>query len=158
VTVRHQVSNTEGLALTEDQDLVFRENPKGHDPASTFKTAPTDFEWQRIICPDPIMLFRYSALTFNAHRIHYDRRYAMEVEAYPGLVVHGPLIATLLLDLLHQNLPDSVVSRFSFRSIRPLFDTGGFSVCGRLVDGKTVELWAHDAENFLAMQANATLV
>jgi 3-methylfumaryl-CoA hydratase len=103
------------------------------------------------------MLFRYSALTFNAHRIHYDRRYAMEVEGYPGLVVHGPLIATLLLELLHRNLPDSVVSRFTFRSIRPLFDTAGFSVCGRLVAQKTVELWAHDAENFLAMQANATL-
>jgi 3-methylfumaryl-CoA hydratase len=158
VTVRHQVSNTEGLALTEDQDLVFRENPKGRDPAPTFKIAPTNFEWQLTICPDPIMLFRYSALTFNAHRIHYDRRYAMEVEAYPGLVVHGPLIATLLLELLYRNLPDSVVSRLTFRSIRPLFDTAGFSVCGRLVAEKTAELWAHDAENFLAMQANATLV
>lgn len=159
VTVRHQVSNTEGLALTEDQDLVFRENPKAHDSAPTVKTAPADFEWQRTIYPDPIMLFRYSALTFNAHRIHYDRRYAMEVEAYPGLVVHGPLIATLLLELLHRNLPDCVVSRFTFRSIRPLFDTAGFSVCGRrLVAEKTVELWAHDAGNCLAMQANATLV
>jgi len=158
VTVRHQVSNTEGLALTEDQDLVFLENPKGHNLAPAPKTAPTDFEWQRNICPDPIMLFRYSALTFNAHRIHYDRRYAMEVEGYPGLVVHGPLIATLLLELLHRNLPDSVVSRITFRSIRPLFDTAGFSVCGRLVGQKTAELWAHDAENFLAMQANATLV
>jgi 3-methylfumaryl-CoA hydratase len=158
VTVRNQVSNTEGLALTEDQDLVFLENPKGRNPAPASKIAPADFEWQRNICPDPVMLFRYSALTFNAHRIHYDRRYAMEVEGYPGLVVHGPLIATLLLELLHRNLPDPVVSRITFRSIRPLFDTAGFSVCGRLVGQRTVELWAHDAENFLAMQANATLV
>src|SRR5215469_15593382 len=100
VTVRHQVSNTEGLALSEDQDLVFRENPQGSDPEPAAKTPPTDFQWQDIIRPDPIMLFRYSALTFNAHRIHYDRRYAKEVEGYPGLVVHGPLVATLLLELL----------------------------------------------------------
>ena len=158
VTIRHQVSNTEGLALSEDQDLVFRKPPKGSDPAPAPQTAPTDFQWQHIIRPDPIMLFRYSALTFNAHRIHYDRRYAMQVEGYPGLVVQGPLIATLLLELLHRNLPKSVVSRFRFRAIRPLFDTADFSVCGRHVAETRVELWARDQENFLAMQADATLV
>jgi 3-methylfumaryl-CoA hydratase len=156
VTVRHQISNTEGLAVTEHQDLVFRENPKGGDLAPG-KTGPRDSQWQRAICPDPIMLFRYSALTFNAHRIHYDRRYAVEVEGYPGLVVHGPLIATLLLELLHRNFPGAVMRRFTFRSIRPLFDTAGFSVCGRLTGEKNVELWAQDSEGCLAMEATAAL-
>jgi 3-methylfumaryl-CoA hydratase len=160
VTVRHQVSNTEGLALTECQDLVFRENPKSGDPAPESKKAPAVSQWQHIICPDPVMLFRYSALTFNAHRIHYDRGYATEVEGYPGLVIHGPLIATLLLELLHCNYPDAVISRFTFRSIRPLFDTAAFSVCGRRLGAtvKNVELWAQDTEGCLAMEADAKLL
>ena len=158
VTVRHQISNPEGLAVTEHQDLVFRENAKPRDPVPACKTRPAESQWQWVICPDPIMLFRYSALTFNAHRIHYDRRYAMEVEGYPGLVVHGPLIATLLLELLHRNCPDAVMGRFTFRAIRPLFDTAGFSVCGRLAAGeKNAELWAQDNEGCVAMEASAGL-
>jgi len=159
VTVRHQISNPEGLAVTEHQDLVFRENAKPGDPMPAGKTRPADSRWQRVIYPDPILLFRYSALTFNAHRIHYDRRYAMEVEGYPGLVVHGPLIATLLLELLHRGYPGAVMRRFTFRSLRPLFDTAGFSVCGRLAAGeKNAELWAQDKEGCLAMEASVVLV
>jgi len=158
VTVRHQISNPEGLAVTEHQDLVFRESAKPGDTVPAGKTGLADSQWQRVIFPDPIMLFRYSALTFNAHRIHYDRRYAMEVEGYPGLVVHGPLIATLLLELLHRNCPDAVMGRFTFRAIRPLFDTAGFSVCGRLAAGeKNAELWAQDNEGCVAMEASAGL-
>jgi 3-methylfumaryl-CoA hydratase len=104
------------------------------------------------------LLFRYSALTFNGHRIHYDRRYATEVEGYPGLVVHGPLIATLLLDLLRRNLGDVNVTSFSFRAIRPLFDTGPFSLCGSVsADRKTARLWAKDSNGWLAMDATAAL-
>ena len=84
-----------------------------------------------MIRPDDVLLFRYSALTFNAHRIHYDRRYATEVGGYPGLVVHGPLIATLLLDLVRRNLPDAKIGRFSFRAVSPLFDTAPFELCGK---------------------------
>jgi 3-methylfumaryl-CoA hydratase len=158
VTVRHQISNTGGLAVTEHQDLVFRENPRGGDPAPKIKTRPRA-QWQRVICPDPILLFRYSALTFNAHRIHYDRPYAVEVEGYPGLVVHGPLIATLLLELLDRNCPGRAVRRFTFRAIRPLFDTAEFSVCGGLgAEEKNVELWAQDKQGGLAMEASAELV
>jgi 3-methylfumaryl-CoA hydratase len=158
VTAHHEISNNQGLAVTEEQDLVFRENPKSGDLAPAPKNAPVNSQFQRMVCPDPVMLFRYSALTFNNHRIHYDRRYAMEVEGYPGLVVHGPLIATLLLDLLHRNFAEAVVTGFAYRAIRPLFDTAGFSVCGRLVTaGNTAELWAQDAGGYLAMEATATL-
>jgi hypothetical protein len=83
-------------------DIVYRDNPQPGDPRRRRQPAPTDAQWQREIVPDDVLLFRYSALTFNGHRIHYDRRYVTEVEGYPGLIVHGPLIATLLLDLLRR--------------------------------------------------------
>ena len=107
--------------------------------------------------PDPVLLFRYSALTFNGHRIHYDRTYVTEVEGYPGLIVHGPLIATLLVDLLRRNRPDAKLRTFSFRAIRPLFDTHQFSVCGRVDHDGKAALWARDHEGWLAMQASADL-
>jgi len=159
VTVRHEIRNAEGIAIGEEQDVVYRENPKPGDPVTVPKSAPESPDWQRMICPDPVLLFRYSALTFNGHRIHYDRPYATEVEGYSGLVVHGPLIATLLLDLLRRNVPDKAVSRFSFRAVRALFDTAQFAVCGRMAgDKKSVELWAQDVDGWLAMEATATLL
>src|SRR5262249_48879168 len=107
VTVRHEISTVAGLSLVEEQDLVYR-----GEGSSTPAAAPTDAVWSRTIYPDDVLLFRYSALTFNGHRIHYDRRYCLEAEGYPGLVVHGPLIATLLLDLLRRNLPGAEVKTF----------------------------------------------
>jgi 3-methylfumaryl-CoA hydratase len=107
-----------------------------------------------MIHPNDVLLFRYSALTFNGHRIHYDRRYATEVEGYPGLVVHGPLIATLLIDLIRLHLPGAIVERFAFRAVSPLFDTGEFSVCAK-VDEAGVRLWAKNAAGALAMTATA---
>jgi 3-methylfumaryl-CoA hydratase len=158
VLVRHEIGNAEGVALTEEHDIVYRDNPKPDDPAPKPLAAPADHAWLREIAPDDVLLFRYSALTFNGHRIHYDRRYVTEVEGYPGLVVHGPLIATLLMDLLRRNLPNAVVKQFSFRAIKPLFDTAPFSVCGKLEeDGKTVRLWAKDAQGWLTMEASAEL-
>jgi 3-methylfumaryl-CoA hydratase len=158
VLVRHEISNPQGLALIEEHDIVYRENPKPGDPTSKPQAAPTEHAWERTIHPDDVLLFRYSALTFNGHRIHYDRRYVTEVEGYPGLVVHGPLIATLLLDLLRRKLPDASVARFAFRAVSPLFDIAPFSVCGTPErDGKTVKLWARNADGALAMEATATL-
>jgi len=108
--------------------------------------------------PDDVLLFRYSALTFNGHRIHYDRRYVTEVEGYPGLIVHGPLLATLLLDLLRRERPDADVAAFAFRAVKPLFDVAPFAVCGTPEsDGKSARLWAQDADAQLAMDATATL-
>ena len=104
-----------------------------------------------------MLLFRYSALTFNGHRIHYDRPYAMNEEGYPGLIVHGPLIATLLLELLRHENPGAEVASYTFRAVRPTFDTHPFSVCGApQADGK-VRLWAQDHEGFLTMDATAEL-
>jgi len=156
VTVRHEIADAAGVALTEEHDIVYRENPRADAPVPKPQAARTDEAFSREIAPDPVLLFRYSALTFNSHRIHYDRTYVTQVEGYPGLIVHGPLIATLLLDLLRRNLPQARVHRFTFRAIRPLFDIHRFTVCGRR-DGDRISLWARDHEGWLAMEASADL-
>lgn len=158
VTVRHEISNAAGLAVTEEHDIVYRDPPAPDAPPAKPVAAPRDPEWQRRIHPDPVLLFRYSALTFNSHLIHYSRDYVTTVEGYPGLVVHGPLIATLLMDLLRREMPDAVVSEFAFRAVSPLFDVADFDVCGKpSADGKSVELWAQNTEGGLAMSATARL-
>jgi len=157
VTVRHEIADARGVALTEEHDIVYRDPPAPGSAAAAAALARTDETFCRRIVPDPVMLFRYSALTFNGHRIHYDRPYATEVEGYPGLVVHGPLIATLLLDLVRRELPDARVRGFAFTAASPLFDIHPFAVCGRREPDGHVELWARDHEGALAMHGRATL-
>lgn len=157
VLVRHELRNAAGLALSEEHDIVYRAPPRPGDPAPPPQAAPAQAAWSREIVPDDVLLFRYSALTFNGHRIHYDRKYVTEVEGYPGLVVHGPLIATLLLDLLRRQLPQARVRSFHFKAVRPTFDLHPFRVCGQpSADGRSVRLWAQDHEGWLTMQAEAT--
>ncbi|MFM2119525.1 MAG: hypothetical protein RL722_993 [Pseudomonadota bacterium] len=158
VTVRHEITNALGLAVTEEHDIVYRDAPSPGAPVPPPTLAPTGAEFEREIVPDAVLLFRYSALTFNGHRIHYDRSYVTEVEGYPGLIVHGPLIATLLLDLLHRQFPTAVVKRFDFKALRPVFDIHRFHVCGRQ-DGPAgrVQLWSRDHEGYLTMQATAEI-
>jgi 3-methylfumaryl-CoA hydratase len=158
VTVRHEVAHEGEVAITEEHDIVYRAMPQPGAAALPGKLAPSDAAWSRTVTPDPVLLFRYSALTFNGHRIHYDRSYATEVEGYPGLIVHGPLIATLLVDLLERHLPQAQLAQFNFRAVGPLFDTEPFTVCGQPdPDGRTVRLWAKNSRGELAMQAEATL-
>jgi 3-methylfumaryl-CoA hydratase len=156
VLVRHEISGPSGLAVVEEHDIVYR-GLGGTTPANGVPV-PAGHDWERTISPDAVMLFRYSALTFNGHRIHYDRSYVTSVEGYPGLIVHGPLVATLLLELVREKLPDARVTGYRFKAVRPLFDTSDFSVCGKpSEDGKSVSLWARDAEGMLAMEATAEL-
>ncbi len=157
VNVHHEIRAEGQLAIHEEHDIVYRDMPAPGEPAPAGVVAPTHAAWTREIRPDDVLLFRYSALTFNGHRIHYDRRYVTEVEGYPGLIVHGPLIATLLLDLLRRQLPTAQVRRFAFKAMKPIFDTAPFSVCGRLEGDKTVQLWAVTPEGHLAMDASAEL-
>ncbi len=103
-----------------------------------------------------MLLFRYSALTFNGYRIHYDRRYTTDVAGYPGLVVHGPLLATLLLDLLGRQT-DAPIKSFSFRALAPIFDTTPFAACGIPGEDGRVRLWAQHQSGALAMEAEAVL-
>jgi 3-methylfumaryl-CoA hydratase len=160
VKVRHELrcNGAADAALVEFHDIVYREAQQADDVSPPPQKAATGAAWQREIVPDAVLLFRYSALTFNGHRIHYDRRYVTQVEGYPGLIVHGPLIATLLMDLLRRQAPDAEVASFRFKAVRPTFDLHPFRVNGQPdADGKTVRLWAQDHEGWLTMDAVATL-
>jgi len=161
VLVRHEVRNERGLALTEEHDIVYRAAAQPGESGPPPTPAPKDAAFSRDIVPDDVLLFRYSALTFNGHRIHYDRRYVTQVEGYPGLIVHGPLIATLLVDLLRRHVPGARLTRFEFRAVRPTFDIAPFRVHGKPAegssDGKTFSLWAEDADGWLTMQATAVV-
>jgi 3-methylfumaryl-CoA hydratase len=157
VNVHHEIRAEGQLAIHEEHDIVYRDMPAPGEVAPASVQPPLNASWSREIHPDDVLLFRYSALTFNGHRIHYDRRYVTEVEGYPGLIVHGPLIATLLLDLLRRQLPAAQVRHFGFKAMKPIFDIAPFSVCGRLEGDKTVRLWAVTPEGHLAMDATAEL-
>ncbi len=160
VKVRHEIrrDGESDIALTEFHDIVYREAARPDDVAPPPKAAPASSAWEKKWVPDDVLLFRYSALTFNGHRIHYDRKYVTAVEGYPGLIVHGPMLAPLLLDLLRHQLPDAVVQRYEFRAVRPVFDINHFFVCGEpQPDGKTIHLWAKDHEGWLTMEATALI-
>lgn len=160
VKVRHELrcNGAADPALVEFHDIVYREAKQPGDVEPPPQAAPTGAAWQREIVPDDVLLFRYSALTFNGHRIHYDRKYVTGVEGYPGLIVHGPLIATLLMDLVRRQMPGAEVASFSFKAVRPTFDLHAFKVNGApQADGKTVRLWAQDHEGWLTMDAVATV-
>jgi len=171
VVVAHEVFNRHGLCLREEHDIVYR--PAAHTqtaatpsawadphPAQASERSDAPALWQRDWTPDAVMLWRYSALTFNGHRIHYDRDYCRDVEGYPGLVVHGPLIATLLLDLVRRHT-DRVVTHFSFKALRPSFachDQRPLQVCAQqLANGDDLRLWAQDDAGVQTMQATASL-
>jgi 3-methylfumaryl-CoA hydratase len=159
VTVRHEVANARGLAIAEEHDIVYRDaarRPPGRHPLAPRRSPHRRRRaFSREIVPDPVLLFRYSALTFNSHRIHYDRSYVTAVEGYPGLVVHGPLIATLLVDLLRRHRPHARLTHFAFTAVRPVFDIHRFQVCGRDDGSSTFRLWGRDHEGFLTMRAEA---
>jgi 3-methylfumaryl-CoA hydratase len=138
VTVEHRLSGAEGLAVIEEHDIVYRDVTPGAAAAPTDGHAPAA-PWQAQVQPDAVLLFRYSALTMNGHRIHYDRSYAMREEGYPALVVHGPLQATLLIDLAARHL-SAPIAAFEFRGQAPAFDGTSLHVCGEPVEGGA-KLW-----------------
>ncbi len=140
VTLRHEVFCDGEVAVVERQDIVYREAAVAMAPAATGEAA-AESDGARVIWADPVMLFRFSALTFNAHRIHYDRDYAGDVEFYAGLVVHGPLVATLLMDHFLRAHPGRAVKKFSFRARSPLLDTAPV-VLNQAVEDSGASLWA----------------
>ncbi len=157
-TQTRRIYTPRGLALTEDTVSVFREAVAPGTPSGIPQTEPPPegMTWHRTITPDPVSLFRYSALTFNPHRIHYDRPYAMKTEGYPGLVVHGPFSQQCLLDLLrdHATRP---IAKFTMRARAPIFDDAAFTLCGRMMNDNEAELFAVSARGGIAMQAKAAL-
>jgi 3-methylfumaryl-CoA hydratase len=157
-TVTSRIEGPHGLAVEEERRTVFREEVKAgeRNQAPRRDPAPTDVPWRRVVTPDPVVLFRYSALTFNSHRIHYDRAWAMDVEGYPGLVVHGPLTTTLLIDFARDSNPGRRITAYTTQARAPLFDTAPFELRGRPT-AKGCELWAVTPEGTIAMSAEIEL-
>ncbi|MFT3821141.1 MAG: MaoC family dehydratase N-terminal domain-containing protein [Rubrivivax sp.] len=155
VTVEHTTLQAGTPCIVEEQDIVYREAT----PPGTPQPRPLPYDgqaqWGRAVEPDTTLLFRYSALTFNGHRIHYDQAYARDEEGYPDLVVHGPLTATLLQQLALEHGNGRPLARFEFRGVSPLFVGRAFRIEGRAAEGDALELWARGPDGELAMSASA---
>ena len=158
VSVHHEIADARGVAITEEHDIVYRDAPpRGAAAGGSAPTpAPSGEAYHRAIVPDPVLLFRYSALTFNGHRIHYDRSYVTDVEGYPGLVVHGPLTQTLLIDFARDHAGGRRFVSWTTQARAPLFEPQPFELRGRPTAGGC-ELWAVTPEGTVAMSALAEL-
>jgi 3-methylfumaryl-CoA hydratase len=155
VTVKTDMFSPRGLAITEEQDIVYREEPDPNAPPAAPQRAPGVAQWQRKVTPDPVLLFRYSALTFNGHRIHYDHPYVTGTEGYPNLVMNGGLTTLLVYELARANA-GSPLRYIASRNVRPLFVGREFTVCGEpSEDGKSAKLWVVDDTEALALSAEA---
>ncbi|MGG7645206.1 FAS1-like dehydratase domain-containing protein [Rhodovulum sp. YNF3179] len=152
VTLRHEIRQHGRVCVTEDQDLVYREDPDPSAPAPVAPAAPTDEDVAERATYDTTLLFRYSALTFNGHRIHYDLAYCREVEGYPGLVVHGPLLAQQLMLMAEARLDG--LARFSFRATAPLFHFETATLCARTAEDG-LALWVRGSDGRLCLTAEA---
>lgn len=169
VTVKHSIFSLdnetyeEHLAIIEEHDIVYRQATSNLGNSTTqpklqaqaTNTPERSYSYKNPFSADTVTLFRYSALTFNGHKIHYDRKYCLEEEGYPGLVVHGPLMATLLLHFLQQEFPDKNLATFEFRAVQPVFDFNEFFVCGDIQD-QTGEVWIEHTNGQTAMAGNVT--
>jgi 3-methylfumaryl-CoA hydratase len=152
--LRHAVSGPDGTAVVEEQDIVYREAPRAEEAAPAPRRAAGTAVWRHETPTSEALLFRYSSLIFNAHRIHYDRPYC-EREGYPGLIVHGPLLATLLADLVRRNT-EAPLTAFRFRAVSPLVNGSPCIACG-IPEGRKVRLWAEDGTGGVVMEAQAEL-
>jgi 3-methylfumaryl-CoA hydratase len=159
-TQTRRIFTPRGLALTEEGDTVFREavQPGAKSGIPKRDEVPAGLPWRQTITPDPVSLFRFSAITFNPHRIHYDRPYATETEGYPGLVVHGPFTQLCLVNFVRRSNPGRTIRTFHMRARAPLFEGAPFDLVGRPTEGgNACEVWAVTPSGTIAMQATATL-
>jgi len=156
VTVEHTISGPQGASLVEEHDIVYREAAKPGETPRAPRPAPADATWTRTITPDPVLLFRFSALTFNGHRIHYDQPYVTGTEGYPGLIVHGPLLGMLQIELARRAQPDRTVRSFEFRALSPLFAGPAFAVEARREADGTTATWIAGPGGGLAQQGKVT--
>ena len=153
VTVKHAISGPRGVAIVEEQDIVYRDEPDPNAPKPTPQPAARAATWARPFMPEPVVLFRFSAVTFNGHRIHYDHPYVTEVEGYEGLVQNGGL-TTLLVSELARTKSKRPIRTMTSRNVRPLFANHEFMVCGEpTADGGAAKLWVADHTGALALSA-----
>jgi 3-methylfumaryl-CoA hydratase len=157
VTVQHRISANGVLATIEEHDIVYRQAAQPGDRPPPAKPAPTDSQWRKDVAPDPVLLFRFSALTFNGHRIHYDLPYVTQEEGYPGLIVHGPLMGLMMLELARRANPQRRVTAYEFRAMNPVFHTTPFSICARPQDDSAIT-WIARNDGVLAQLGKATFL
>ncbi|MBI3043598.1 MAG: MaoC family dehydratase N-terminal domain-containing protein [Betaproteobacteria bacterium] len=155
VTIKTDITSPRGLAITEEQDVVYREAPAPGTPPQPPQPAPGKAVWSRVVTPDPVMLFRYSALTFNGHRIHYDKPYVTQTEGYPDLIMNGGL-TTLLVFELARTRASTPMRHITSRNVRALFVNQPITFGGEpSADNKSAKLWALNADGALALTAEA---
>ena len=153
VTVKMEIHSPRGLAITEEQDIVYREEPDPNSPPPAPQKAPGAAVWSKRVTPDPVMLFRYSALTFNGHRIHYDHPYVTGVEKYPDLVMNGGLTTLLVFELAREHGP-SPIKTIASRNVRPMFVNREITVCGEpSADRRSARLWTQDDTGAVTLSA-----
>lgn len=155
VTVEHRFSTEQGLAIIEEQDIVYVAIPERFTPPPPV-APPSPAAFAEAVAMDTVKLFRFSAVTFNGHRIHYDLDYSREVEKYPGLVVHGPLQAVLIMEAARRNRDGAVPKSYSFRGVRPLFHDEPVQVVGSAVEAGEQQLATVNGEGHACMQATVT--
>lgn len=156
VEIEHLISQDGRQCIREGQTLVYRSMPEIDEVPPPGERASETANFTRIWRIDPVLLFRYSALTYNAHRIHYDRDYATRQEGYPGLVVQAPLLATLHLDSSLTGTDDLEIGEISFRAMRPTFDLAPIALYGKR-DGGRLALWSTDPDQYIVMKVSATV-
>lgn len=152
VTVEHAVEGARGASFVEEHDIVYREPARPGETQREPRPAPTDATWTKKIVADPVLLFRFSALTFNGHRIHYDQPYVTGIEGYPGLIVHGPLLGLLQIELARRSNPGRVAESFEFRALSPVYAGGPFTVAARREADGSITTWIADDNGGLAQQ------
>jgi 3-methylfumaryl-CoA hydratase len=157
VIERNRLSTSRGLSVVEERDMVMLSEARADAAPKTTPTVPGEAKWQQVIEPNPPLLFRFSAIRFNSHRIHYDRDYVTKVEKLPGLVVQSSLISQLLMEMCRRELPTRRMTNFDFQNLRSVYDTDGkVTLNGKpSADGREATLWALDGRGNLAMLATA---
>jgi 3-methylfumaryl-CoA hydratase len=155
VIERNSISNSQGLAVVEERDLVMLSEARAEAAPAKPPSVPAEAVWKQVVEPNPPLLFRFSAIRFNSHRIHYDRDYVTKVEKLPGLVVQSSLVSQLMIEMCRREVPSRQLSQFDFRAWRQIYDTGKFTIAGNPQDGRGAELWAVDGEGRVAMTATA---
>jgi 3-methylfumaryl-CoA hydratase len=154
VSVEHLITTPRGTAIRERQDIVYREATGGPSAAAKAPPPPPAAKHREAHMADPVLLFRYSALTFNGHRIHYDRDYVTKVEGYPGLIFHGPLQAALIVEFAAKLHGGIAPKKFSYRGVQPLFEGGEFSINANETS-TGMELWIANAGGQPTMKGTA---
>lgn len=156
VVEKNSISSSRGLAVVEERDLVLLSEARAGAAPKASPTVPAEAKWKRVFEPRAALLFRFSAIRFNSHRIHYDRDYVTKVEKLPGLVVQSSLICQLLIEMCRSEMPNRPLTYFSFQAVRQTYDTGNFTIAGTLsADGSEATLWSLDSNGNVAMTATA---